>query len=208
MVFLFLKGGYMKKLAIMGSGKGNIFEAIVKELKGFDVEITCISDVLEAEILKFAKDLKIKHQYLPYEENVEFFAPRNFDMVILTDYDKEIQTSVLELSKFINIHPSLLPSFKGRDAIYRTFDAGVKVTGVTVYRMANDINDEKILAQYPILIGNTTHFDELKEQVEKLEEILYPKVVKTLVEDKVFDFNDLFSHEGCGGSCGSCGGCH
>ena len=43
--------------------------------------------------------------------------------------------------------------------------------------------------------------DELKEQVEKLEEIIYPKVVKTLVEDKVFDFNDLFSHEGCGGSC-------
>ena len=66
MVFLFLKGGYMKKLAIMGSGKGNIFEAIVKELKGFDVEITCISDVLEAEILKFAKDLKIKHKYTKF----------------------------------------------------------------------------------------------------------------------------------------------
>ena len=65
----------------------------------------------------------------------------------------------------------------------------------------------KILAQYPVLISNTTHFDEFRDEMYKVAGILYPKVIECILEDKVFDFADLFKgacSSGCGGCSGDC----
>ena len=80
----------MHKLAIMGSGKGSNFEAIVKWFKnqsaGKDVEITCLSDVENAPILTRAEKLEIKHQFLPFDQNFEYFSENHFDLVVLAGY--------------------------------------------------------------------------------------------------------------------------
>ena len=199
----------MKKIAVMGSGNGSNFEAIVNYFKDKDVDITCLSDKLDAYILKRAENLKIKFQYLPFEENAEFIGARDFDLIVLAGYMRILPEEVLALGRFINIHPSLLPAFKGKDAIQRAFTAGVKVSGVTVHWVTNDLDGGKIIAQYPVLIGNTTHYDEFEAEIHKVEHILYPKVIEAVLDDKVFDFSDLFQG-GCqsGGGCGGCGGCH
>ena len=107
----------------------------------------------------------------------------------------------------INLHPSLLPSFKGKDAIKESYLAGVKVSGITIHRVEPDNFYGKIIAQVPILIGNDTHFDEFETEIINIASKIFPKVIETVLEGKVFDFSDLFKSSGCGGNCSSCGGC-
>lgn len=196
----------MKRIAILGSGIGNNYKAIVNyfSLKQSKPDITLISNNLKADMLEFAKDANLKHFYLPDEEFGEFFSAHEFDLIVLDYLSCELPASVLELGRFINIHPSLLPAFKGKDAIARAFNAGVKVSGVTVHTLTDDIEGGKILAQFPVLIGSLTHFDEFETEIHKLEQRLYPIVIEKILEDKVFDFSDLISEGGCG-NCGGCG---
>lgn len=106
--------------------------------------------------------------------------------------------------KDICIHYSLLPAFDCDDPIKEAFLAGVKVSGVTVL----DNKTRKILAQYPVLIENTMHYDEFEQEMKRTGEILYKKVIECIEKDKVFEFADLFENKcgGCGGNC-SGGGC-
>lgn len=201
----------MKKIAFLGSGDGEIFEAVVRYLynnkKNLELDIVCLSNNLNDNILKKAEQLCIKYKYLPFEENLEYFASNDFDLIALDNYSKKIQLKVLETGHFINIHPSLLPAFKGEDAIARAFSSGVKVSGVTVHTLTGEIDGGKIIAQYPVLISNSTHFDEFKNEILKLEQILYPIVIEKILEDKVFDFSDLINISGCRGNCGGCNKC-
>ena len=196
----------MKKIAIMGSGNGSNFEAIVKyfaQKPEMAVHITCLTHYLNAYILTRAKNLGVKYKYLPFEQNGAYFAVNNFDLIVLAGYMRILPEDVLNLGKFINIHPSLLPAFKGKDAIHRAFDAGVKVSGVTIHHVTSDLDGGKIIAQYPVLIGNLTHFDEFEAEIHNLEHKLYPIVIEKLLKDEVFDFSDLL-----GGCSGNCSGCH
>lgn len=207
----------MKKLAIMGSGYGSNFEAIVKWFEGKDVEITCLSDVEDAFILERAKELGINSQFLPFESNKEYFSKNSFDLVAMAGYMRIVPEDVLALSNFINIHPSLLPSFKGKDAIKQAFLAGVKVSGITIHWVEKGIDEGKIIAQYPVFIDNSMHLDEFEAEIHTIEHKLYPIVIEKVLEDKVFDFQDLMksscNNKGCGGSSsdsssGGCKGCH
>ena len=196
----------MKKLAIMGSGNGSNFEAIVKCLKTRDdIEITCLSNVEDAYILERAKKLGVDYKYLPFNENLEYFSQNKFDLIALAGYMRVLPDDVLgEMGKVINIHPSLLPAFKGSvDAIKDAFFAGVKISGITVHYVNSDVDGGEIIAQYPAVINIETHFDEFEEEIHKLEHKLYPVVIEKLLDDKVFDFSDLMK-SGCKGSCGGC----
>lgn len=198
-----------KKIAIWGSNSGRNLEAIVNYLKNNylnELEIVAVSDNLNSDFFKKAAELNVSRKYLPPEESAIYVASENFDLIALSGYSRELKPNVLELGRFINLQPSLLPAFKGSDAIARAFSAGVKVSGVTIHALTNGIDGGKIIAQYPVLIGNLTHFDEFKEQIEQLEDLLYPIVILKILEDKVFDFEDLLS--GCGNcSSGGCSGC-
>ncbi|MBP3924134.1 hypothetical protein J6E39_02700 [bacterium] len=201
----------MKKLAIMGSNSGDILESIVEYFQGkhFDIEITCLYDTLGADIAHRAAALQIKSRYLPQEQIAEYLGANSFDLIALTDFKGNLTEEIIELGKFVNIHPSLLPAFKGDDAIQRAFLAGVKVTGATVHWITNEADGGKVIAQYPILINNTDHYDDVNEHVLELENILYPAAISSILEDRVFDFGDLFQNHGCSGSCGGgCSGCH
>ena len=197
-----------KHIAILGSSKAEVFENIVNYIKIYnsDTQITCLSNNLESDILKKAKQLGIVHQYLPFEENTKYFANHNFDLGVLTEYNQDLSVETLESCQFINIHPSLLPSFKGKDAIYRAYSSGVKVSGVTIYKLNSAPEKEQIIAQYPVLIGTTTHFDEFEKEIYDIENTLYPPVINAILEDKVFDFQDLFKNK-CNNK-QNCGGCN
>ena len=191
-----------KKIALMGSDE--CLESIAKYLN--NIEITFISDDANSGVFNKAKELNCSCKYVPPEELSSHFASNNYDLIVLTDYAKELPADVLNLGRFINIHPSLLPSFKGSDAIQRAFLAGVKVSGVTVHWVTSDIDGCKIIAQYPVLIGNSTHFDEFKKEIIEMENTLYPIVIDKILKDEVFDFSDLVG--GCTHSCNNCTSCH
>lgn len=198
----------MFKVALLGSKSDHLIDPIKTFFKGKDVELVCLSNDEHSDFLQKAKSLDLQYKYLSNEKNFEYFSSHNFDIVAVCGYDEILKEDVLKTGKFINIHESLLPAFKGDDALYRSFSAGVKVSGVTIHYLNDENFYGKIIAQYPVLIGNLTHFDEYKEEMYSVEKMLYPIVIDKLLKDEVFDFSDLINSNKCSNSCSSCGGCH
>lgn len=191
-----------KKLAIMGSDI--CLESIANYVK--NTYITFIADNPNSYVFEKAKLLNVDCKYIPREEMASFFAVQDFDLIAIVNYAGNLSEDIITSGKFINIHPSLLPAFREKDAMQMAFLAGVKVSGVTVHWVTTDLDGGKIIAQYPVLIGNSTHFDQFRGEMIQLEKLLYPVVIDSLLNDRVFDFSDLMG--GCGGSCHSCGNCH
>lgn len=208
----------IKKLAVMGSDSSTNLEAIVRWFRGKNVDVTCISNIEDSAILKKAQELNIKQKYLPSEQNSEYFAKLEntrdkFDLIALTGYEKILTMDTLNsMGNVINVHPSLLPAFRGKDALKDAFLMGVKVSGITIHYVNNEIDGGKIVAQYPVFIANDMHFDEFEYEIQTIEKKLYPIVIEKVLNDQVFDFQDLMKSScnnsscggsGCGGSCGS-----
>lgn len=201
----------MIKIALLASGKGSNVEAIIKHfVNHHNIKIVCFSDNEDAKALERAKNLEIEAVHLPFEQNFEYFSQNPFDLYVLAGYMKILPENVLNLGTFINIHPSLLPVFKGKDAIKQAYEYGVKVTGVTVHYVEKQIDCGKIIAQTPVIIDEEMNFSELEEKIHEIEHQLYPLVIESLLYDKIVDFlpqkkgcsckgNDS---KGCGGKCG------
>ena len=167
------------------------------------------NDLLES-IQKIIPDVEI----VQIENLSSDISLKSFDLIALTDYVEGITQEIINANKVINVHQSLLPSFPQNNALKDAYLNGVKVTGVTVYKVEN-IEDQilsgRIIAQYPVLIDNFTHYDELENEIKKLEQQLYPLVIKSILEDKVFDIVDFLSapQMSCNSNkCSGCGHCH
>jgi phosphoribosylglycinamide formyltransferase-1 len=195
-----------KKLAVLGSGDGSNLQNIVEYFKDKNLEITCISDVEDSPVLKTAKELKIEAFYLSPEKNAEYFRNNRHDLGVLAGYNSFLDKETLKYCDFINIHPSLLPAFPGKDAMEAAFKSGVKVSGVTVHYVEGTPGGGKIIAQYPVFIDVTTDFAGFEAEIRKVEHKLYPFVIESVLDDVLFSFDMLLKPHGCGGSC-DCGGC-
>ncbi|MDE6138032.1 MAG: hypothetical protein K2F57_01015 [Candidatus Gastranaerophilales bacterium] len=139
------------------------------------------------------------------EINILDEVSEGFDLIVLTGFETELKAQVN--CTILNVYPSLLPAFQGGEPIKEAFLAGIKVGGVSVHEVSYDKFFGRILAQYPVLIGNTTHIDEYTQEIIAVCLKLYPVVIEAILNDKVFDFSDLFKSS-CSGSCGGCRGCH
>ncbi|MGN0030985.1 MAG: formyltransferase family protein [Candidatus Gastranaerophilaceae bacterium] len=127
-----------------------------------------------------------------------------YSLVVLTSFETKFKKP--EGVEILAVHPSLLPAFKGENAIQQAFLSGVKVTGVTVHKVEDGEYYGKILAQYPVLIGLTTHINELHDEILAVTKRIYPAVIDSVINDRVFDFSDLFKSS-CSHSCSSGSGC-
>ncbi len=201
----------MRVIAIMSSGNSNKFGAIIEHFKNTpDIKIVCISDNLRSDIFTLTKPEFVETKYLSPEAAQSYFMNNTFDLIAINGYQSKLDTGIYSLGKFINLHQSLLPAFKGDNALYRAFESGVKVSGITIHTLTGNNDTEKILAQYPILISALTHFDEFEKMTNTLTDLLYPIVIEKTLQNKLFDFQDLYDkHKSCSGNCsGGCGGCH
>ena len=88
-------------------------------------------------------------------------------------------------SKVINIHPSLLPSFKGLDTHKRAKDAGVLIHGCTVHYVSEKVDDGKIIAQGAINILNDYSIEEISKRILKIEHNLYPTAIAKLLKKNI-----------------------
>ena len=108
------------------------------------------------------------------------------EFIILAGYMRLIGSTLLgEYShRIVNIHPSLLPAFPGKDAIGQAFKAKVKETGVTIHYVDEGMDTGPIIAQevVPILNGDTK--DILQKRIQELEHDLYPKILHQLCQEK------------------------
>jgi len=192
-----------KKVLIFASGNGSNFEAIVKHFynKGFrSVQFELLVDNKDSYAVKRAKNLNIPHFYVKFEDLYEFLKPREYDLYVLAGYMRILPEKILNLgtlsgsstkktgvssqeNKFINIHPSLLPEFKGKNAIKRAYDRGVKKTGVTVHFVEKNVDSGKIIAQKEISTEGKT-LEALEKAIHEIEHKIYPEIVENLLFKK------------------------
>lgn len=117
-------------------------------------------------------------------------------------YDIVINFGINYDGEALTCHHSLLPAFDSKEPVKDAILAGVKVTGVTIYYTKS----KRIIAQYPIFIDNSKHYDEIKQEILYIEQVLLPIVAKKILDNKPFDVRTIING-GCGHNCGGCSAC-
>ncbi len=172
----------MKKILIFASGEGTNFEAIVEYFKNKDVEIELLCNMEEAGVLKRAKKLNINAYLVRFSDTYEFLKGKKYDLYVLAGYMRILPRGILEFGRFVNIHPSLLPQFKGTDAIKRAFASNVKETGVSIHYVEEEVDSGEVIAQQKFTIEPNMTLCDLEENIHKIEHNLYPKVIEGLLK--------------------------
>jgi phosphoribosylglycinamide formyltransferase-1 len=183
------------KLLVFASGRGSNFEAMINACKSGYIRsniegLLCDKECPAVDIAKAnsipvsivrPKDFADKKDYIKtLLGTVDKYGP---DYVILAGYMRILPSELIDKYplKIINVHPSLLPAFPGKDSILQAWEAKVKTTGVTVHFVNDKLDSGPILAQGSITVPDT--LEELEEGIHKIEHKLYPAVVKELTED-------------------------
>lgn len=183
------------RAAVFASGTGSNFDAIMKEQSALECDIVLlvcdkpgaavIQKAEKYDVSTFVCDAKSYASKEDYEnEVVKQLEAWQVDWVFLAGYMRIIGPTLLKPfeGKIINIHPSLLPAFPGKDAIGDAFRAGVDRTGVTVHYIDDGIDTGPIIAQasVPVLPDDTK--ETLKERIQVVEHELYSRVIKQLMD--------------------------
>jgi len=190
----------LKKLAILISGRGSNLEAILNGVKKglIKAEIPIvISNKDNVRGLEIAKEFGVKSQFVnpkdfksreDYDKYlVELIKSHNVDYVILAGYMKILTDYFIDSfeNRIINIHPSLIPSFKGLKAQKQALEFGAKFTGCTVHFVSKELDSGPVIVQavVPVLPEDTE--ESLSNRILKMEHRIYPQAVKWLVDDRV-----------------------
>ena len=187
----------MKKIAVFASGTGTNFDAIQKAIEDhkLDASIECVvvdnktaKVIAKAEkknIEVFAFDPKGYSSKKDYEkEIVALLDKKQVELVVLAGYMRlcgEVLLNAYE-GKIINIHPSLLPAFKGKDAIGQAIAYGVKVMGVSIHYVDSGMDSGKIIAQKSFEVQDGMSHDEIEASIHAIEHVLYPATIQKLLE--------------------------
>ena len=189
----------MMRLAVFASGNGSNFQAIADAIKEGNLEADICLVVCDREdayvierarmenIPVFSFSAKQYENKAAYEwEILDELHNHGVEFIILAGYMRLIGSTLLgEYShRIVNIHPSLLPAFPGKDAIGQAFKAEAKETGVTIHYVDEGMDTGPIIAQeaVPILNGDTK--DILQKRIQELEHDLYPKILHQLCQEK------------------------
>jgi phosphoribosylglycinamide formyltransferase 1 len=190
----------MKNIAVFASGRGSNFSAIIKAvkkgaLKGNLALLVC--DNHEAGAINRARRAGVKVAVVlrkdfaskpDFEKRViQALKDNKIDLIVLAGFMRLLSPEfVREYSgKIINIHPSLLPAFKGEQAIKDAFDYGVKLTGVTVHFVDEEMDHGPIILQGAVKIEANDTLEKLEARIHKLEHKLYPAAIKLFLGKKL-----------------------
>ncbi|MEK4085495.1 phosphoribosylglycinamide formyltransferase [Psychrobacillus sp. FSL K6-1415] len=182
------------KFAVFASGSGTNFQAIydaVQEGKLTGEAVLVVTDKPDAFIVERAEKagiatLAIKPSSFSsksaYEQAIlEKLTELNVEWIVLAGYMRLIGDVLLEAfpNRIINIHPSLLPAFPGKDAIGQAMEHGVKVTGVTVHYVDAGMDTGTIIAQQAVEVVEGDRV-QTEKRIHEVEHALYTKALQQL----------------------------
>ncbi|OZM56232.1 phosphoribosylglycinamide formyltransferase [Lottiidibacillus patelloidae] len=188
-----MNNGQKRKIAVFASGNGSNFQALLDAQDQSNYEIVLlVCDNKEAKVMEratfanipifcfAAKDYNSKEDY----EKVIVKQLHRFEVefIALAGYMRIIGKTMLDIyeGKIINIHPSLLPAFQGKDAIEQALAKGVCITGVTIHFIDEGIDTGPIIAQEVVKISLGETKETLRRKINNIETVLYPKVIHTI----------------------------
>lgn len=121
------------------------------------------------------------------ERIVSALRQAQVEYVVMAGYMRKLTSVVLDAfpDKVLNLHPALLPAFKGAHAIADAFEFGVKVTGVTVHFANEDYDKGPIIAQRAVMVHEDDTLDTLEARIHEVEHELYPEVIELLAQNRI-----------------------
>ncbi len=192
----------LPRIVVCASGSGSNFEALVKAIQEnkLMVKIELLIVDRECYAMERAKKFDIpvvklnKPWHLHFEETLDNIQP---DLIVLAGFMRIIPENIVKkyFPKIINIHPSLLPSFPGKEGIRQAYEYGVKVTGITIHFVNSGVDTGPIIFQKAIEIKDEWSFEQLEEEIHKLEHEYYWRVIEKLLysEYKIENRKVLFN---------------
>ena len=176
-------------IAILLSGNGSNLKAIID--RGLEVSFVA-SNNPKALGLKIAKNANIPSytwdNVLELEKEVlKLINEYNVKLLVLAGFMKLLSRNFVTSlpSKFIvNIHPSLLPKYKGMNAIKQAIEDCAKYTGVTIHYVDEGIDSGSIIKQYTIKIDKNDNLELLKERLQLIEHRFYPDTINSILSMK------------------------
>lgn len=152
-----------------------------------------LTDQPDAGALKIAKEFSVPAHFIDpsnlrreeYDQLlIAHLGAEGAELIVLTGYMRILSPLFVRHYKdrILNIHPALLPSFRGMDAFSQALAYGVKWTGTTVHIVDEDVDHGPIVYQRPVpVLENDTH-DSLKARIQRAEYKAYPKAIKMFIE--------------------------
>ena len=172
------------KIGVMCSGNGTNFENIVRSCPEIDV-VLMVYNKKDCGAVKRANSLGIPSCYIKSKDEdliIQYFKALGVDYIVLAGWMRILSSKFIQAfpDKIINIHPSLLPKYKGLDPIQRALDNGDEVTGCTVHIVTEELDSGRILMQEEVGILPNDTIESVTRAVHQAEHRIFPKVLRNL----------------------------
>ncbi|MEN1895350.1 phosphoribosylglycinamide formyltransferase [Staphylococcus nepalensis] len=188
----------MTNIAIFASGSGSNFESIMSQVvagKVPQIEVTALyTDRVDAYCIERARkynldvhinELKNFDSKADYERKIiEWLTAEKVEWIVLAGYMKLIGANILNAypKRIINIHPSLLPKYRGKDAVGQALNSGESITGTTVHYVDSGMDTGEIIEQRICDIKPGDTKEQLETRIKALEHTLYPEVISKIIQ--------------------------
>lgn len=193
------------RLVVLLSGNGSNLQAIIDSIENKTLPaqiVAVISNKSDAYGLERAKKAGIPHEVLSH---TDFSDRQNYDqalvkridqykpdLVILAGFMRILSDEFVEhyLGRMMNIHPSLLPKFKGLNTHQRVLDAGENEHGCSVHFVTPALDDGPVILQATIVVNKDDTAETLAKRVHTEEHRIYPEAIRLFAENKLrFDYS-------------------
>lgn len=188
----------MVKIAIFASGSGTNFDNIMKKiasgaLKHIEVtglytdkpDASCVALAREHQVEVYAYEPKHYASKKAFEEAIcQQLKQDQVEWIILAGFMRLIGETLLHAyeNRILNIHPSLLPKYKGKHAVEQALNSGETMTGTTVHFVDAGMDTGKVIAQRQCPIYPDDCVSELEQRIKTLEYELYPEVIQKIIQ--------------------------
>ena len=187
----------MRNIAIFASGSGSNFQAIADVVQAGELDVNIsllVCDKPNAYVIERAltlniptfifnpKDYSTKDAY--EKEIASILRNCGVEFIVLAGYMRLIGQVLLRAyeGKIINIHPSLLPDFPGKDAIGQAIAAKAKWSGVTIHYVDEGMDTGPIIVQERVQLDEHETRESLQEKIQSIEHKLYPSILQMLLQ--------------------------
>ena len=180
------------RFAIFASGHGGNVQAIINAVrkKKIKADLNLVfSDKANAFALKRAQKAKIPTLHLNPKDYagredfdravLAYLKEHGIDFIVLAGYMRLLSGHFIRQyqDRILNVHPALLPAFKGAQGIRDAFDYGVKVTGVTVHFVVEAMDSGAIILQEAVNVGPKDTLESLESKIHAIEHRIYPQAI-------------------------------
>ena len=172
------------RLGVMCSGNGTNFQNIVTNpVCNTNEVVLMIHNTKHCGAVKRAAKFGIPHVRLAHKDEdqmIKLFETWRVDLIVLAGYMRVLKNPSKFPCPIINIHPSLLPKYKGLHAIEQALDSGDKITGVSVHYVNEELDGGEIILQQEVPILPDDDLDSLTKAIQRIEYAILPAAIEHL----------------------------